>query len=264
MNTLGLWHKVGVALTIAFLAAPVLVIVSVAFTSAEFVSFPPSGFSLRWFGKVLTDTQFVFPLWNSFVLAIAATSVSVILAVPAAIALVRSDLPFKSGLLAFMLSPLSLPTIILAAALLFFLARFGLGTSAVGLLIGHVVITVPYVLRTVVGVYAGIGTEVEEAARTLGARRWQVFWYVTLPMIRPGLLAGGILAFLLSFDEVAVALLLSTADTTTLPVAVLSYLVYNYDPAVAAISTIQIGIVVVLLLVLERFLGVKHLIAASK
>lgn len=264
MNTLGLWHRIVVALTIAFLAAPVLIIVSVAFTSAEFVSFPPSGFSLRWFEKVLTDSQFVLPLWNSFVLAIAATIVSVTLAVPAAIALVRSNLPFKDALLAFMLSPLSLPTIILAAALLFFLARFGLGTSPVGLLIGHVVITVPYVLRTVLGVYAGIGAEVEEAARTLGARRRQVFWHVTLPMIRPGLFAGGILAFLLSFDEVAVALLLSTADTTTLPVAVLSYLVYNYDPAVAAISTIQIVIVVVLLLVLERFLGVKHLIAVSK
>lgn len=262
MDTLAPWHRIVVALTIAFLAAPVLIIVGVAFTSAEFVSFPPSGFSLKWFEKVLTDAQFVVPLWNSFILGVAATVASVILAVPAAIALVRSELPMKEAMLAFMLSPLSLPTIILAAALLFFLARFGLGTSPVGLLIGHVVITVPYVLRTVLGVYAGIGTEVEEAARTLGARRWQVFRHVTLPMIRPGLFAGGILAFLLSFDEVAVALLLSNADTTTLPVAVLSYLVYNYDPAVAAISTIQIVIVVVLLLVLERFLGVKHLIAA--
>ncbi|MGP2493302.1 ABC transporter permease [Mesorhizobium sp. PUT5] len=262
MDTLAPWHRIVVTLTIAFLAAPVLIIVGVAFTSAEFVSFPPSGFSLKWFEKVLTDAQFVVPLWNSFILGVAATMASVILAVPAAIALVRSELPMKEAMLAFMLSPLSLPTIILAAALLFFLARFGLGTSPVGLLIGHVVITVPYVLRTVLGVYAGIGTEVEEAARTLGARRWQVFRHVTLPMIRPGLFAGGILAFLLSFDEVAVALLLSNADTTTLPVAVLSYLVYNYDPAVAAISTIQIVIVVVLLLVLERFLGVKHLIAA--
>lgn len=264
MNSLGLGTKIIVALIIAFLAAPIVIIVSVAFTSAEFVSFPPRGFSFRWFAKVLTDSQFVVPLWNSFVLALAATGVSVVLAVPAALALVRSDLPFKEALLAFMLSPLSLPTIILAAALLFFLARFGLGTSPLGLLIGHVVITVPYVLRTVLGVYAGIGREVEEAARTLGARPWQVFWRVTLPMIRPGLLAGGILAFLLSFDEVAVALLLSTADTTTLPVAVLSYLVYNYDPAVAAISTVQIVIVIALLLVLERFLGVKHLIAADK
>lgn len=264
MNTHSLGLRVVVALTIAFLAAPVLIIVSVSFTSAEFVSFPPRGFSLRWFEKVLTDPQFIFPLRNSFVLAITATIVSVSLAVPAGIALVRSNLPFKDVMLAFMLSPLSLPTIILAAALLFFLARFGLGTSPIGLLIGHVVITVPYVLRTVLGVYAGIGTEVEEAARTLGARRWQVFRYVTLPMIRPGLFAGGILAFLLSFDEVAVALLLSTADTTTLPVAVLSYLVYNYDPAVAAISTIQIVIVIIMLLVLERFLGVKHLITVSK
>lgn len=264
MNGFPLWLRLFVAAIIIFLAAPVIIIVAVAFTSAEFVTFPPSGFSLRWFGQVLTDTQFMVPLWNSFLLGICSTAVSTILAVPAAITLVRNDLPLQNALSAFMLSPLSLPTIILATALLFFLARLGLGTSPVGLLIGHVVITVPYVLRTVLGVYAGIGPEAEEAARTLGARSWQTFWYVTLPMIRPGLLAGGIFAFLLSFDEVAVALLLSTADTMTLPVSVLSYLVYNYDPAVAAISTVQIAIVVILLLTLERFFGVKHLVLPSK
>jgi putative spermidine/putrescine transport system permease protein len=264
MNGLSLLTRLFVAAVIVFLAAPVIIIVSVAFTSAEFVTFPPTGISLRWFRQVLTDTQFMIPLWNSFLLGIFSTAVSILLAVPAAITLVRNDLRIKIAISAFMLSPLSLPTIILATALLFFLARFGLGTSPVGLLIGHVVITVPYVLRTVLGVYAGIGPEAEEAARTLGARSWQTFWYVTVPMIRPGLLAGGIFAFLLSFDEVAVALLLSTTDTMTLPVSVLSYLVYNYDPAVAAISTVQIVIVVVLLLTLERFFGVKHLVLPSK
>ncbi|MBS3652391.1 ABC transporter permease [Pseudaminobacter sp. 19-2017] len=264
MNSLPLWHRLFVAAVVIFLAAPVLIIVGVAFTSAEFVTFPPRGFSLRWFEKVLTDAQFMVPLWNSFLLGVASTATSIVLAVPAAITLVRNQVPMKDAVLAFMLSPLSLPTIILATSLLFFLARFGLGTSPVGLLIGHVIITVPYVLRTLLGVYAGIGPETEEAARTLGAGRWRTFWHVTLPMIRPGLLAGGILAFLLSFDEVAVALLLSTTDTTTLPVSLLSYLVYNYDPAVAAISTVQIVIVVVLLLILERCFGVNHLVLPSK
>jgi putative spermidine/putrescine transport system permease protein len=106
--------------------------------------------------------------------------------------------------------------------------------------------------------------EVEEAAQVLGARPWQVTWLVTLPEIRPGVIAGAIFSFLISFDEVAVALLLTNSDTTTLPVSILSYLVYNYDPAVAAISTIQIAIVVVALVLLERLFGVKNLMFASR
>ena len=97
-----------------------------------------------------------------------------------------------------------------------------------------------------------------------GAGPLRTFWYVTLPMIRPGILAGAIFAFLMSFDEVPVALLLSNTDTTTLPVSILSYLVYNYDPSIAAISTIQILIVIVTLLVLERFFGVQNLMFASR
>jgi putative spermidine/putrescine transport system permease protein len=119
-------------------------------------------------------------------------------------------------------------------------------------------------LRTVLGVYAGMNREVEEAAQVLGARPWQVTWLVTLPEIRPGVIAGAIFSFLMSFDEVAVALLLTNSDTTTLPVSILSYLVYNYDPAVAAISTIQIAIVVVALVLLERLFGVKNLMFASR
>jgi putative spermidine/putrescine transport system permease protein len=156
------------------------------------------------------------------------------------------------------------PTIILAVGLLFFAARIGLTSSFAALLAGHVVITVPYMLRTVLGVYAGMNREVEEAAQVLGARPWQVTWLVTLPEIRPGVIAGAIFSFLMSFDEVAVALLLTNSDTTTLPVSILSYLVYNYDPAVAAISTIQIAIVVVALVLLERLFGVKNLMFASR
>jgi putative spermidine/putrescine transport system permease protein len=106
--------------------------------------------------------------------------------------------------------------------------------------------------------------EIEDAARVLGADEWRTAWYVTLPIVRPGILAGAIFAFLMSFDEVAVALLLTDSDTTTLPVSILSYLVYNYDPAVAAISAIQIAIVVVALLVLERFFGIRHVMFASR
>ena len=193
-----------------------------------------------------------------------ATIVSSLLAVPAALSLVRGTLPGRRWIETFLLAPLSLPTIILAVGLLFFTARVGLTSSFVSLLAGHVIITIPYMLRTVLGVYAGMNREIEDAARVLGANGWRTAWYVTLPIIRPGILAGAIFAFLMSFDEVAVALLLTDSGTTTLPVSILSYLVYNYDPAVAAISTIQIAIVVVALLILERVFGIRHVMFASR
>jgi putative spermidine/putrescine transport system permease protein len=247
-----------------FLVAPIVVVVIAAFTSGEFITFPPQSFSLRWFDKVIRDPEFISPLWNSIRLGASATVVASALAVPAAIALVRGDIPGRRLIESFLLAPLSLPTIILAVGLLFFTAQIGLGASFTSLLIGHVVIVIPYVLRTVLGVYMSANHETEDAARVLGANPLQTFWHVTLPTIRPGILAGGIFAFLMSFDEVAVSILLSNTDTTPLPVSILSYLVYNYDPSVAAISTIQIAIVIVVLLVLERVFGIRNVMFASR
>ena len=138
------------------------------------------------------------------------------------------------------------------------------GIRPLCLVAGHVVVTVPYVLRSVVAVYARANRETEEAAAVLGAPAYRVLWHVTLPIIRPGLIAGAMFAFLISFDEVAVALLMTTSDTTTLPVSILSYLVYNYDPSVAAISTIQIALVVGILLLLEKLVGLKSVMFTAR
>ena len=243
---------------VVFLAAPIAIVVGVAFTSADFVSFPPAGLSLRWFKKVLSDPEFLGPLWNSARLGVASTVVSIGLAVPAAIALVRHRFRLGSVIQAFLLSPLSLPTIILAVGLLFLVAKIGLAGTFLALVAGHSVITVPYVLRTVLGVYSGVNREVEEAATVLGAGPFRTFWHISLPLIMPGVIAGAIFSFLLSFDEVPVALLLSAPDTTTLPVSILSYLIYNYDPAVAAVSAVQIAVILVLLLALERTIGLQR------
>lgn len=248
---------------VAFLAAPIAIVVWLAFTSADFVSFPPAGVSLRWFNKVLSDPEFLRPLWNSVRLGIVSTVVSIGLAIPASIALVRHRLRLAGTIEAFLLSPLSLPTIILAVGLLFFVAKIGLAGTFLALVAGHSVITVPYVLRTIIAVYSGVNREVEEAATVLGAGPLRTFWHISLPLIMPGVLAGAIFSFLLSFDEVPVALLLSAPDTTTLPVSILSYLVYNYDPAVAAVSAVQIIVIFALLLVLERVFGLRRVMFTS-
>ena len=264
MSHFSILLKAYIAAMVFFLLVPVLIVVAVALTPGDFVTFPPPALSLRWFNKVLSDPQFLLPLWNSFRLGCASTFLAVILAVPAAMVMVRHPMRGLREIQMFLLSPLSLPTIILATGLLFFVPKIGMDSSFAALVAGHTVIIVPYVMRTVFGVYVNANQEIEHAAAVHGAGPLRTFWYVTLPLIRPGILAGAIFAFLMSFDEVAVALLLTNTDTTTLPVMLLSYLIYNYDPAVAAISTVQIFIVIVALLLLERIFGVGNMMFASR
>ncbi len=258
------WLKLYVAAAAVFLLLPLLVVAAVAFSSARFVIFPPPGYSLHWMGQVLSDPSFMRPLWNSIELGILAASLSAALAVPAAIAVVRRLVPGALAVQAFLLSPLSLPTLVLAIALLFFLSAIGLGNTYFGLLAGHVVVVFPYLLRTVVAVYSGADPRLEEAAQTLGAGPWRTFLFVTLPLIRPGLFAGGMFAFLISFDEVAVALLLSNASNMTLPVSILGYIMNNYDPAVAAVSVLKMAIVVAVLLLVEYFYGLHTLTVPAR
>lgn len=248
-----------VALTATFILAPLLVVVAVAFTSANFVSFPPPGWSLRWLAKVVNDPTFMRALANSVLLGASAASLAALVAVPAALALARGGFRGAAAIETFLLSPLSLPALILAIALLFFLARIGLGASFLGLAIGHAIIVLPYMLRTVLAVYRGVDPAIEEAALMLGASPPRALLHVTLPLIRPGIVAGGLLAFLVSFDEVAVALLLSSPSAMTLPVAVLNHIAHNYDPAVAAISLIKMALVIGVLALLELAYGLDRL-----
>ncbi len=248
-----------VALAATFILAPLLVVVAVAFTSANFVSFPPPGWSLRWLVKVLGDPTFMRALSNSVLLGAGAALLAALVAVPAALALARGGFRGAAAIETFLLSPLSLPALILAIALLFFLARIGLGASFAGLAIGHAIIVLPYMLRTVLAVYRGVDPAIEEAALMLGASPPRALLHVTLPLIRPGIVAGSLLAFLVSFDEVAVALLLSSPSSMTLPVAVLNHVAHNYDPAVAAISLIKMALVIGVLVLLELVYGLDRL-----
>ncbi|RMF83676.1 MAG: ABC transporter permease, partial [Nitrospinota bacterium] len=250
-----------ILLLFLFLAAPILIVIVVSFNPEGYVRFPPSGVSLRWFQAVFMDKTFVTAIINSGKLAFLATLISLGLGIPAAVALGRYQFPGKYLIEAFLLSPLSLPMIVLGIALLFYVNKIGLGLSFSSLLAGHVVITIPYILRTVVGVYRGMDRTVEEAAMVLGANSWATFYHITLPHLKPGIIAGAIFAFLLSFDNVPVSIFLTTPETTTLPVALLSYLVYNFDPSIAAISTLEMAFVMVAMFIVERLYGLQKLTA---
>lgn len=247
------------ALFFAFLIAPILVVVAVSFTSASYVSFPIDGFSFRWFWRIVEYRPFLDALWVTVQVAIASTVIAVAVGVPAALALVRSAHPAAELVMTFLLSPLSMPMIVLGLALLFYLSAIGLGISLVSLVIAHAVVGLPYIVRTVGGVYRGVSTDLEESAVILGASRWQVVRHVVLPQIRPGIFAGAMFSILISVDNLPISFFFGSPSTSTLPVVVLSYLEHQFDPSIAAISSVQMLIALVGLVVIERLYGLKHL-----
>jgi putative spermidine/putrescine transport system permease protein len=242
-----------------FIFAPIGIVCLVAFQNAGFVAFPIDGVSLKWFEKAVTYKPFLDSLVTSFEVAVLSTALALLIGTPAALALARRETRASDAVVAVLLSPLSVPLIVLGFALLFYLSRARLGTSFLGLLIAHTVVGLPYIVRTVIAVYRTVGRELEEAARMLSATRWQTLRHVTLPLIRPGLVGGGMLAFLISIDNLPVSYFFSSVSTVTLPVVMLSYIESSFDPSIAALSVIQLLIALAGLLLVERIWGVRML-----
>jgi putative spermidine/putrescine transport system permease protein len=251
-----------VLLFFVFLAAPIVVVVVISFSSQSYVGFPLTGLSLRWYARIWEYGPFIESMITSAKLALASAFCGALLAVPAALGLARSNSRAAAALVTFLISPLSIPTVVLGFALLYYLSFLGFGVSFASLLISHTVIAIPYLLRTVLSGYRALGPTYEEAARILGAGPWRCFWHVTLPLIRPSIFAGALFAVLISFDNLPLSFFFGNASTNTLPVVMLSYLQNQFDPAIAAIGTVQMGLALVLLIVVERIYGLKALSAA--
>ena len=252
-----------VVLFFIFLLGPIFIVVSISFTETEFVAFPPKGFSWRWYERFFEYEPFVDSFIVSVELAVATALLGVGLGVPAALAVTRGKVPYANTIMTFLLSPLSMPLIVVGFALLFYLSAIGFGVSFVSLLIAHTVISLPYVVRTVAGVYRGVSPDYEESAAVLGANRIQIFWHVTLPMIKPGIFAGMLFAMLISIDNLPISFFFGSADTNTLPVVMLSYLEHQFDPSVAAASSIQLIVAVIGLFIVERIYGLDAMTPAS-
>jgi putative spermidine/putrescine transport system permease protein len=251
-----------VLLFFVFLAAPILIVVIVSFSSQSYVGFPLTGISLKWYLRIWEYRPFIESMITTTKLALASAFCGAALAVPAALGLSRNNGSVAAALVSFLMSPLSIPAVMLGFALLYYLSWLGLGVSFMSLLIAHTIIAIPYILRTVIAGYRGLGPTYEEAARILGAGPWRCFWHVTLPLIRPSIFAGGLFAVLISFDNLPISFFFGNASTNTLPVVMLSYLQNQFDPAIAAIGTVQMGLALLLLLVVERIYGLKALSSA--
>ena len=242
-----------------FLLAPIVIVVAVSFTSGQAMVFPSESYSLRWYRRIVEYRPFMSSLATSLGLALASALLAMLLAVPGALAMARARGRLANACMAFLLSPLAIPPLVIGLSLLYYLSRIGITASLPALLIAHTVISVPYIMRTVLAVYRNVDANYTEAAMVLGATRWQNFVHVTLPLIAPGIFAGSLFAVLVSIDNLGVSYFFGTADVTTLPVVMLSYVQNQFDPAIAAISTVQMIVTLILLLVVERTYGLRAL-----
>ncbi|HEY8594186.1 MAG TPA: ABC transporter permease [Devosiaceae bacterium] len=247
-----------VVLTAIFLLAPLVVVVGVSVSESQFIGFPPTGFSLRWYQAVLSSDAYLASGWISIRIAVLVTLTSTLIGGAAAIGLHRRQLPGSQMIATFFLSPLVLPTIIYAIGMLMLWSALFGPVSLLTLWIGHTVVTIPYVVRTTLAVLSESDPFLEEAAQTMGAGRLQRLWLVVIPQCIPGLIAGGFFAFNISFDEAVLSLFLRRPGLTTLPVQIYGQLEFSPDPTVAAVSSIMIALTIVLIVIIDRLLGVQR------
>jgi putative spermidine/putrescine transport system permease protein len=260
MKQNGFWGLLFNALFLAFILAPLVVVIAVSFTDKGYISMPFDGASLRWFRAILENGDIVDAFWLSIRLALVAATLGVALAVPAALAIARYRFPGRGALTGFFLSPMMIPAVVLGIAFLRFLSLLGLGGSFWALCATHVIIVVPYALRLALSSAVGLDRDAERAALSCGASRFTAFRRVVLPMIRTGVVGGWVLSFIQSFDELTMTIFVATPGTTTLPVAMYNQIAQTIDPLVASVSTVLIVGTVVLMLVLDRMVGLDRVL----
>jgi putative spermidine/putrescine transport system permease protein len=250
-----------VALGLIFLVAPILIAVLLAFDNRNYLGpLPPPGFSLHWFERLFSQDYLAAGLATSLEIAILTTFINVAIGAAAAVGLERAKFPGKNVVLAAFLSPLIVPAVVTGFALLLFLSSMGVLNGFVRLLCGHVIITLPYTIRTTLTSLIGRDQRLTEAALVLGATESQAFWSVTIPLIRTGIVTGAVFAFAISMDDVSVSLFLTDPTTFTLPVALVANMRASFDLTIAAAAVIFIGITGVLIAILERSVGFDRLL----
>src|SRR5207302_8639297 len=203
------------ALFITFILAPIVIVCAVAFTPEGYLSLPTNGPSLRWFRAIADYPEFVRAFRDSLWLAAISSTVAVLLAIPAALSIARYRFAGREAVLAFFMSPLMIPHVVLGIAFLRFFNIVGLGGTFLGLVLSHIVIVMPFAVRLILAASTGMDRAVEHAAVSLGASPFTTFRRVTLPLILPGVVSGWVLAFITSFDEVTMTVFIASPSTIT-------------------------------------------------
>ena len=250
---------------LVFLLAPVVVVVLASFDGGDpvagraFLNFPPSSLSLQWYFSI--QPRLFHSLWVSFLVACFAAGIGTVIGVPAALGLVRGNLPGKTLLSALFRAPLQIPFIVIGVAFLqtYYLLGDAFGIriagSFIALAVGHLFVATPYVIGSVGSVLLRFNPNLEEAALSLGASRWRTFRRVTLPIIMPGIYAGALFAFMVSFGDVPISLFLASPRYATLPLEIFHSMEFDFDAAVLAISTLIVFASLVILWLIQKSVG---------
>ena len=244
-----LW--IAALLVVAFLAVPAFFVVPVSFTEDAFLGWPPEGFSLQWYERVSESPFWGEAALRSFGVAIAAAALAMLLGAPAAFMLMREKMFGRAAIFALLISPMILPHIIIAVGLFYLYAKIGLIGTSIGLILGHTVITIPYVVVTVMALLKNYDRRLDQAAWTLGASKLRTLWHVTIPLMRSGLIAAFMFAFIISFDELTIALFVTGGDFLTLPRKMWDDAILQVSPALAAVATLLLVFMSVVILASE-------------
>ena len=231
-----------------YIMSPIIFVIINSFSSVAFNVFPPPGFSLQWYHRVMGQPQFLDAFLRSVYVAAITALVSIVLGTSASLALVRYKFFGRDLLKAFFMSPLVMPRIVIGIALFIFFVRIGFFGNVPSLILAHTVISMPFVITIVTANLMGLDQSLEEASMDLGARRFTTFSRIVLPQILPGLSIAGLFAFITSFDQVETSLFLVRPVNNTLPIEMFLYMERWQDPTIAALSTLLIALSVVLVL----------------
>lgn len=236
-------------LVYVFMFAPIAVVVLLSFNASRFGTFPLEGFSLRWFEALWNNDAIVSAFQTSLLLGSLTAVISTTIGIMASLAMVRYDFPGKGLISTLLITPILVPEVVLGVALLLFLRWLAIPKSFALLLMGHVLITLPFVVLVVQARLTGIKPVYEEAARSLGANAWQAFFRVTLPLLMPAVFAGMLFAFTISFDDVTATLFWKSGGTETVPTQIFAMLRNSISPEINALGTVMIVMTVSLPLI---------------
>jgi putative spermidine/putrescine transport system permease protein len=257
----GLAFRLLLAIAVLFLLLPIVVAIVLSLDDRQFLgTFPPTQYSLRWYRSFIENPAYLDGLFISLRLAALSALIATAAGACAAYALAESRWRGRDIIETLFLSPKFVPTVVIGFSILGFCAAIQVYDAFTRLVMGHVIITIPFTVRATLASLVGIRRSLVEAAISLGAPPWRAFLDITLPLARTGIVAGALIAFVLSFDEVAVSLFLADAFSQTLPIVLVSEMRANLNLTVAAVATAFAAITLVIVIFLERFIGLDSII----
>ena len=256
-----IWHyafRVICGLILLFLIMPVLVIIPLSFNAEPYfsftsgmLSFEQDAYSMRWYSDIINNKQWIHSAKNSLIIAFFATIIATTLGTIAALGLSRSEMPYRGAIMGLLISPMIVPLIISAAGMYFFYSSVGLTQTYVGIILAHSALGTPFVVITVTATLTGFDHNLIRAANNLGASGTYTFFKVTMPLILPGMISGGLFAFITSFDEVVAVLFLSGFEQRTIPRQMWAGIREQISPTILAVATILVLLSIALLVTIE-------------